>query len=97
MTRLIAAEVRKLITTRLWLWLLLASMAWTAGFSALAIALLAVPGAVIISVALFGVTGAGPGALLSSEVTAGVRLLPPGGAAWRSPPGPRHSRRPGPS
>jgi hypothetical protein len=31
MTRLLAAEFRKLVTTRLWLWLLLVSMAWTAG------------------------------------------------------------------
>jgi hypothetical protein len=38
-TRLIAAEFRKLLTTRLWLWLLLASLAWTAGYSALAITL----------------------------------------------------------
>ncbi len=39
MTRLVAAEFRKLFTTRLWLWMLLASAAWTAGYSALAIAL----------------------------------------------------------
>jgi ABC-2 type transport system permease protein len=39
MRRLVAAEFRKLFTTRLWLWLLLAAAAWTAGFSALAIAL----------------------------------------------------------
>ncbi len=38
MTRLIAAEFRKLLTTRLWLWLLLTSLAWTAGYCALAIA-----------------------------------------------------------
>src|SRR5260221_14160314 len=37
MTRLVAAEVGKLLTTRLWLWMLLASTAWTAGYSALAI------------------------------------------------------------
>ena len=37
MTRLIAAEFRKLFTTRLWLWLLLVSLAWTAGYCALAI------------------------------------------------------------
>lgn len=39
MKRLVAAEFRKLLTTRLWLWLLLASVAWTAGYTALAIAL----------------------------------------------------------
>jgi ABC-2 type transport system permease protein len=44
MTRLLAAEFRKLVTTRLWLWLLLASMAWTAGYSALAITLGQRPG-----------------------------------------------------
>jgi ABC-2 type transport system permease protein len=37
MTRLVAAEFRKLLTTRLWLWILLAAAAWTAGYSALAI------------------------------------------------------------
>jgi len=37
MMRLTAAECRKLFTTRLWLWMLLASAAWTAGYTALAI------------------------------------------------------------
>ena len=37
MMRLIAAEFRKLFTTRLWLWMLLAAAAWTAGYTALAI------------------------------------------------------------
>jgi ABC-2 type transport system permease protein len=37
MMRLTAAEFRKLFTTRLWLWMLLASAAWTAGYTALAI------------------------------------------------------------
>ena len=37
MTRLTAAEFRKLFTTRLWLWMLLASLAWTIGYTALAI------------------------------------------------------------
>lgn len=37
MTRLIRAEFRKLATTRLWLWLLAACAAWTAGYTALAI------------------------------------------------------------
>jgi ABC-2 type transport system permease protein len=35
--RLTAAQFRKLFTTRLWLWMLLASAAWTAGYTALAI------------------------------------------------------------
>lgn len=35
--RLTAAEFRKLLTTRLWLWMLLASAAWTAAYTALAI------------------------------------------------------------
>ncbi len=39
MTRLIAAEFRKLITIRLWLWILLASAAWTILYTALAILL----------------------------------------------------------
>jgi ABC-2 type transport system permease protein len=37
MIRLTAAEFRKLFTTRLWLWTLLASAAWTAAYTALAI------------------------------------------------------------
>ncbi|MGH3345310.1 MAG: hypothetical protein ACRDPK_21080 [Carbonactinosporaceae bacterium] len=38
MARLVAAEFRKLLTTRLWLWLLLGSVALTALFACLAIA-----------------------------------------------------------
>jgi ABC-2 type transport system permease protein len=37
MMRLTAAEFRKLLTTRLWLWMLLVSVAWTAAYCALAI------------------------------------------------------------
>ncbi len=37
MTRLIAAEFRKLFTTRLWLWILLLSLVWTAAYCALTI------------------------------------------------------------
>ncbi len=44
MARLIKAEFRKLVTTRLWLWLLLASAAWAAGYCALAISLSQRPG-----------------------------------------------------
>ncbi len=39
MTRLIAAEFRKLLTTRPWLWILLASAAWTILYTALVILL----------------------------------------------------------
>jgi ABC-2 type transport system permease protein len=38
MIRLARAEALKLATTRLWLWILLACAAWTAGYTALAIA-----------------------------------------------------------
>lgn len=38
MTRLTAAEFRKLFTVRLWLWMLLVSLAWAVGYTALAIA-----------------------------------------------------------
>jgi ABC-type transport system involved in multi-copper enzyme maturation permease subunit len=37
MMRLVRAEFRKLSTTRLWLWVLLACVAWAAGYTALAI------------------------------------------------------------
>jgi ABC-2 type transport system permease protein len=37
MMRLVRAEFRKLSTTWLWLWVLLASLAWTAGYTALSI------------------------------------------------------------
>ena len=37
MTRLVRAEFRKLLSTRLWCWMLLAAAAWTAGYTALAI------------------------------------------------------------
>jgi ABC-2 type transport system permease protein len=80
-TRLIAAEFRKLLTTRLWLWLLLASLAWTAGYSALAITLGQRPGGLTPPLtgaagqhALFaiGVGGAGPlAAILAAAGTAG--------------------------
>jgi ABC-2 type transport system permease protein len=39
MTQLIAAELRKLFTTRMWWWILLISVAWTILYSALAIGL----------------------------------------------------------
>ena len=81
MTRLIAAEFRKLVTTRLWLWLLLTSLAWTAGYSALAITLSRRPGDLTPPLsgaagqhALFaiGAGGAGPiAAILAVAGTAG--------------------------
>lgn len=81
MTRLIAAEFRKLFTTRLWLWLLLASLAWTAGYCALAITLGQRPGGLTPPLsgaagqhALFaiGAGGAGPlAAILAAAGTAG--------------------------
>ncbi len=81
MTRLIAAEFRKLLTTRLWLCLLLASLAWTAGYSALAITLGQRPGGLTPPLtgaagqhALFaiGAGGAGPlAAILAAAGTAG--------------------------
>jgi ABC-type transport system involved in multi-copper enzyme maturation permease subunit len=39
MTRLIAAEFRKLLTTRLWLWILLLSAAWTILYTSLYVSL----------------------------------------------------------
>jgi len=81
MTRLIAAEFRKLLTTRLWLWLLLTSLAWTAGYCALAIAVDNRPGGPGPALsgaagqhALFaiGAGGAGPlAAILAAAGTAG--------------------------
>src|SRR5260370_40119603 len=78
---LVAAEFRKLVTTRLWLWLLLASLAWTAGYRALAITLGQRPGGPTPPLsgaagqrALFaiGAGGAGPlAAILAAAGTAG--------------------------
>jgi hypothetical protein len=79
MTRLIAAEFRKLFTTRLWLWLLLASAAWTGGFSALAIALGQRPGSLTPPLAgaagqhaLFAIGAGGAGPLAAILAAAGV-------------------------
>lgn len=81
LTRLIAAEFRKLHTTRLWLWLLLVSAVWTAGYTALAIALSGRPGGLTPALsgaagqhALFaiGAGGAAPlAAILAAAGTAG--------------------------
>jgi ABC-2 type transport system permease protein len=80
-TRLIAAEFRKLVTTRLWLWLLLASLAWTAGYSALAITLGQCPGGLTPplsgaagqhALSAIGAGGAGPiAAILAAAGTTG--------------------------
>ncbi len=79
MTRLIAAEVRKLVTTRLWLWLLVVSMAWTAGYSALAIALGQRTGSLTPPLsapagqhALFAIGAGGAGPLAAILAVAGV-------------------------
>ena len=79
MGRLIAAEFRKLATTRLWLWLLLASVVWTAGYSALAIALGRRPGGLIPPLttaagqhALFAIGAGGAGPLAAILASAGV-------------------------
>lgn len=79
--RLIAAEFRKLCTTRLWLWLLLVSAVWTAGYTVLAIALSGRPGGLTPALsgaagqhALFaiGAGGAAPlAAILAAAGTAG--------------------------
>lgn len=39
MTRLVAAEFRKLFTTRMWLWILLVAVAWASGYASLVVAL----------------------------------------------------------
>jgi ABC-2 type transport system permease protein len=61
MTRLIRAEARKLGTTRLWLWILLATVAWAAGYTALAVGFSGRPGGLNPSLA----TAAGQHALLA--------------------------------
>jgi ABC-2 type transport system permease protein len=79
MACLLAAEFRKLFTTRLWLWLLLASIAWTAGYSALAITLGQRPGGLAPPLAsaagqhaLFAIGAGGAGPLAAILAAAGV-------------------------
>lgn len=79
MARLIAAEFRKLVTTPLWLWLLLASATWTAGYCALAIALGQRPGGLTPPLttaagqhALFAIGAGGAGPLAAILAAAGV-------------------------
>jgi hypothetical protein len=77
----VGAEFRKLLTVRTWLWLLLVSAAWTAGYAAAAIALNGRAGGLVPSLAsaagqhaLFaiGAGGAGPlAAILGAAGTAG--------------------------
>jgi ABC-2 type transport system permease protein len=81
MTHLLFAEARKLLTTRLWLWLLLLSLAWTAGYASLAIALAGQNGSLTPPLsgaagqhALFGIGAGGAGpvtAILAAIGTAG--------------------------
>jgi ABC-2 type transport system permease protein len=77
--RLVRAEFRKLVTTRLWLWLLLVSLAWTAGYSALAISLGQRPGGLTPPLtgaagqhALFAIGADGAGPLAAILAAAGV-------------------------
>lgn len=61
MMRLVRAEFRKLFTTRLWLWVLLACVAWAAGYTALAIGFSARHGSMSPHALLaIGAGGAGP-------------------------------------
>jgi ABC-2 type transport system permease protein len=79
MARLIKAEFRKLVTTRLWLWLLLASAAWAAGYCALAISLSQRPGGLTPPLAsaagqhaLFAIGAGGAAPLAAILAAAGV-------------------------
>ncbi|MDQ2876927.1 MAG: hypothetical protein M3Y33_19835 [Actinomycetota bacterium] len=70
MSRLIAAEFRKLLTTRLWLWILLVSVAWTILYTALVILLNNRTGELVPSLAtapgqhaLFAIAAGGAGPL----------------------------------
>src|SRR5215467_12675151 len=79
MMRLTAAEFRKVLTTRLWVWLLVASVAWTAGYCALAIAFGDRPGGLAPPLstaagqhALFAIGAGGAGPLVAVLAVAGV-------------------------
>ncbi len=79
MARLIKAEFRKLVTTRLWLWLLLASAAWAAGYCGLAISLSQRPGGLTPPLAsaagqhaLFAIGAGGAAPLAAILAAAGV-------------------------
>jgi ABC-2 type transport system permease protein len=79
MIRLVAAELRKLLTTRLWLWMLLVSVAWTTGYTSLVIALNGHPGKLTPSLsgaagqhALFAIAAGGAGTLVAVMAVAQV-------------------------
>ena len=79
MTRLVKAEFRKLLSTRLWCWMLLAAAAWTAGYTALAITLDGRPGDIAPALsspagqhALFAIGAGGAGPLVAVLAVAGV-------------------------
>jgi ABC-2 type transport system permease protein len=103
MTRLIAAELRKLFTARLWLWLLPVSAAWTAGYAASAIALDNRPGGLTPPLsgaagqhALFAICagGAGPlAAILAAAGTAGEFRHRTAAATFLATPRPGHHRQ----
>lgn len=72
MTRLVTAEFRKLLTTRLWLWMLLLSAAWTILYTSLVIALDKHSGALVPPLssaagqhALFAIAAGGAGPLIA--------------------------------
>lgn len=72
MTRLVAAEFRKLLTTRLWQWILAISVAWTIGYTSLVITLSGHPGQLTPSLsgpagqhALFAIAVGGAGTLVA--------------------------------
>jgi ABC-2 type transport system permease protein len=79
MMRLVAAEFRKLFTTRLWLWILIASAVWTIGYTALAIAFSDRPGGLTPPLSsatgqhtLFAIGAGGAGPLVAVLALAGV-------------------------
>jgi ABC-2 type transport system permease protein len=79
MTRLVMAEFRKLLTTRMWWWILLISVAWTVLYTAIAIALSKHPGQLVPSLsgaagqhALFSTAAGIAGTLVAVMATAQV-------------------------
>lgn len=79
MTQLIAAELRKLFTTRTWWWILLISAAWTILYAALAIGLSKHSGQLTPSLssadgqhALFAISAGGAGTLVAVMAMAAV-------------------------
>ena len=72
MTQLVATEFRKLLTTRMWLWILLISAAWTIMYTSLVIVLANRHGGLVPSLssaagqhALFAIAAGGAGPLLA--------------------------------